>query len=164
MEEGADLSAQPLIYAIGGIRPKSPSPDTHVTHHITAGPLTLDLTKTLSDNTPVDSTPAPVEESNVPFTSRNWLIVAHATLLSLGFLVFLPLGSLVARWTRSYSPAWFKTHRLFNLYASLPVILGGWLLGPLSVWKAGGVHLSDSHQVRPYLHYFSDRLALTSLS
>lgn len=37
-------------------------------------------------------------------------IVAHALISMLGFLVFLPLGALTARWVRTFSPVWFTLH------------------------------------------------------
>lgn len=138
------------------MHPKSSDIHAHLAHHATAGTLTLNLLEELptldASTPPTDNTPTPPTDEAVvlPHTSssRSWIVFAHGILLSLGFLVLLPAGSLVARWSRSFSPAWFKTHRLFNLYIALPLIVVGWLLAPFSVWKAGSKHFSDRHQVR----------------
>ncbi|KAL0572624.1 hypothetical protein V5O48_009327 [Marasmius crinis-equi] len=75
------------------------------------------------------------------------LVLGHGTLLSIGFLVLLPLGSLAARWSRTITPRWFKVHRWSNYLLGLPVILVGWLLGPIAVFDAQASHFLDAHQI-----------------
>ncbi|KAL0947161.1 hypothetical protein HGRIS_013288 [Hohenbuehelia grisea] len=78
---------------------------------------------------------------------RTKLIVAHGVLASAGFLVLLPMGTLVARWGRTLSPHWFKVHWIFNMILAVPVVTLGWMLGPVSVMKFGGSHFSDAHRI-----------------
>jgi hypothetical protein len=81
------------------------------------------------------------------FGTHERYLVAHGALLALGFLVLLPAGSLAARWGRTLTPAWFSVHQMSNYYLALPIILAGWLLGPIAVFNADSSHFSDSHKV-----------------
>ncbi|KAJ7694161.1 hypothetical protein B0H17DRAFT_473065 [Mycena rosella] len=74
-------------------------------------------------------------------------LIWHGLLLSIGFLVLLPAGSLVARWARTFTPRWFKAHRVLNFYIALPIIAGGFILGPLAVLDRQAKHFADAHQV-----------------
>ncbi|KAJ7738466.1 hypothetical protein DFH07DRAFT_966052 [Mycena maculata] len=58
------------------------------------------------------------------------------------------MGSLVARWGRTFTPRWFKIHRLVNFAIALPVIVCGFLLGLLAVSDRKASHFSDAHRVR----------------
>jgi hypothetical protein len=78
-------------------------------------------------------------------------LIWHGILLSVGFLVLLPAGSLVARWGRTFTPRWFKAHRLVNFGVALPVIAAGFILGPLAVLDRQAGHFADAHQVRGVL-------------
>lgn len=52
----------------------------------------------------------------LPWLNYQKLIVAHAALSSIGFLVLLPLGGLLARWARTFVPGtvWFNGHWIIN--------------------------------------------------
>ncbi|KAJ3529645.1 hypothetical protein NMY22_g8908 [Coprinellus aureogranulatus] len=72
---------------------------------------------------------------------------AHAFLLSFGLLFLLPLGILASRWGRTLSPVWFKVHWILNMALAAPVIVLGWLLGPIATWQHGAGHLDDAHKI-----------------
>ena len=48
--------------------------------------------------------------SGIPLLPYQKYIIAHAILSMLGFLVFLPLGAIVARWLRTFTSIWFTAH------------------------------------------------------
>ena len=77
------------------------------------------------------------------------VIILHAFCVSLGFLVLLPAGSLIARWGRSFTPEWFKAHWVTNMVLALPVITLGVLLGPVIVYikPTFRIHLANAHEV-----------------
>jgi len=74
-------------------------------------------------------------------------LVWHGILVSVGFLLLLPTGSLVARWGRTFTPRWFTVHQIVNFGVALPVIAGGWVLGPLAVLDRQATHFADAHQI-----------------
>lgn len=165
-----------LIWAYGMTRPL-PEPDTDLLPHYRAGfirvnfskeavppPPPVDKQMTLptspSDYTGIEHHHVPTPsnggdsatfESTIttagPWGNHEKLIVAHGVLLSFGFLVFLPTGSLIARWTRTLTPKWFKAHSIINMSIAMPVILIGWLLGPMAVVDHQAAHLVSTHQV-----------------
>jgi len=53
----------------------------------------------------------------------------HALLNSIGFIILLPLGALVARYTRTFTRNWFWAHWIIQFLISGPVIFAGWALG-----------------------------------
>jgi len=53
----------------------------------------------------------------------------HAILCSIGFLILLPIGVLVARFSRTFTPRWFYAHGLIQLVISGPIIWAGWNFG-----------------------------------
>jgi len=53
----------------------------------------------------------------------------HALLCSTGFLILLPLGVLLARYTRTFTNHWFWGHAVMQLVISGPVIFAGWAMG-----------------------------------
>ncbi|KAJ7582916.1 hypothetical protein C8J56DRAFT_831919 [Mycena floridula] len=160
-----------LIWAYGLVRPRDSNPHAELTQHFRAGGMVINLTKQLpmtdedmpqkpDENItdpptrpslpPIATPPA----TTAPFTSHETLVAAHGFLVSLGFLVLLPFGSLFARWARTFTPKWFKVHQMFNFYVSLPVIAIGWLLGPAAVIDAQARHLFDAHQICGFVILF----------
>ncbi|KAF9506810.1 hypothetical protein BS47DRAFT_1352402 [Hydnum rufescens UP504] len=51
------------------------------------------------------------------------LIIGHATTISIGFLILLPIGALVARY-RTLNPFWFNIHYFIQTLAALLIIIG----------------------------------------
>lgn len=79
--------------------------------------------------------------------STRGLIIAHGVLLSLGFLVALPLAVLIARYTRLLTSRWLNLHRFIAFVAGAPLIVLGWIIGPVAVAQQGGKHFNDAHKV-----------------
>lgn len=149
---------QQLIWAFGVTRP-DPDPSSTLEQHLDAGKLMLDLTKTIPSTTSSSpsetSTSSPTDtlipdspgNSQGPF--RDPILAAHMVLSFIGFLVLLPSAALIARWGRTRTAAWFKLHWLLNVIFGIPVIVIGWVLGPLSVSRRGRAHIINEHQVIP---------------
>jgi len=70
----------------------------------------------------------------------------HALLCSIGFLILLPIGALIPRYTRTLPYKWFYAHWTFQFLIAAPVIFAGWALGhqTSSLLEAG--HYIDIHQ------------------
>jgi hypothetical protein len=94
----------PLIWAFGTNRPAD-NANSGLQQHIESGIFSLDLTKTLQEGITI-----PRGSTSIPFEPYQKTIIAHAVLSALGFLILLPAGTLVARWTRTYSRKWFTNH------------------------------------------------------
>ncbi|KAF8175535.1 hypothetical protein BJ912DRAFT_1024479 [Pholiota molesta] len=70
----------------------------------------------------------------------------HAILCTSGFLILLPVGVLVARYTRTLPYRWFWAHSFIQLVISAPVIFVGWALGHKTTTVFGTGHFKDPHQ------------------
>jgi len=84
-------------------------------------------------------------ERAIYFPPRSKLI-AHATLCSIGFLIFLPVGVLIARY-RSTNPFWFRMHQFTQVFAGT-LIIAGFALGVNYTNTAynGGISDVDHHK------------------
>ncbi|KAL5511567.1 hypothetical protein ACEPAH_4784 [Sanghuangporus vaninii] len=163
-----DTIEQNAIWALGVSNPLSASPDSNLELHLDSGNFTLNLTNTIDteQNPFLDPSPStasgslssiatfslfpsgdPSTDDGTPFQTFEKLIVAHALLSVLGFLVVLPIGSLIARWTRNLWVNWFYYHWMTQVVFGIPVVVTGWALGPLSVAAQGVAHANDSHKV-----------------
>jgi len=87
------------------------------------------------------------------------MVIAHGILCVLGFLFFLPLGALVARYFRTSTSAWFKAHQTIQFFVAGPVVIVGWALGVAIISNGGGPHFYSTHTVRrkvvvhsPFMH------------
>ncbi|TFK42919.1 hypothetical protein BDQ12DRAFT_564185, partial [Crucibulum laeve] len=168
-------SAEPterLIWAYSMTRPLK-EPDSPLKAHYMAGFFRVDVTKDLPDQPatidPPSAPSAPPHEADIhlhddeqkpdepvdfqtivadgPYKGREKIILTHAILLSAGFLVLLPAGSLIARWGRTITPNWFKAHWVCNMMLAAPAITFGALLGPIAVYDHQAAHLVDAHQI-----------------
>lgn len=120
-----------VIWAFGGTNPDSSAVDATLTQHLESGPTQIDLSQTLaadskdptnpistiaqstsssSGSAPSASTSGDQVFSGIPLLPYQKYIIAHAILSMLGFLVFLPLGAIIARWLRTFTPIWFTAH------------------------------------------------------
>ncbi len=106
--------------------------------HYVAGTINMRLDKPMDDVTEIPSL------RKLP---RYQKLIWHGLLLSVGFLVLLPTGSLVARWGRTLTPRWFNAHRIINFGVALPVIATGIILGLLAVLDRQAKHFVNAHQV-----------------
>ncbi|KAJ3867576.1 hypothetical protein EV359DRAFT_34210 [Lentinula novae-zelandiae] len=127
-----NASFEQLIWAYGMTRPASPDPHTTIYGHYAAGMLLLNLEKdivTSPEGSLDDTTSSPVISQDPLFYSTHELIVlAHGFLITIGML-------------------WFKIHKTLNYVIALPIILGGWTLGPFAVFNARATHFMDAHQI-----------------
>jgi len=53
----------------------------------------------------------------------------HAILSSVGFLIVLPLGALIARYLRTFTKSWFYAHAIIQFFIAGPIIYAGWSYG-----------------------------------
>ncbi|KAI0371728.1 hypothetical protein BV20DRAFT_941333 [Pilatotrama ljubarskyi] len=158
-------TTQMLIWAFGVTIPGA-DPASSIEQHLDAGQFSLDLAKTFQDDpTPASSlalngsTPTPTaatalrptspqSSSQPPAPKRtNGLLVAHAAFCAAGFLILLPLGTLVARWARVFTPRWLSAHWILNVVLGIPAVCVGWALGPLAVAQEGKAHVVTMHQI-----------------
>ena len=156
MPVSGTLGTEYIIWAFGTTNPGSSSPDASFTEHLDMGQSSLDLSKSLSTNTSSGSTPSSTGGSgnndsggiSLPLTKTDKMIIAHGILCLMGFLFFLPLGSLVARYFRTSTSAWFNAHRSIQALLAGPIIIVGWSLGVAAVSSDGGPHFTSTHTVR----------------
>ncbi|KAJ7189428.1 hypothetical protein GGX14DRAFT_529703 [Mycena pura] len=69
----------------------------------------------------------------------------HGIILAVGFLVLLPIGVLIARYTRTFTPHWFWSHAFIQLVISGPVIFYGWAQGYQVARQLELQNLNDPH-------------------
>ncbi|KAM5533724.1 hypothetical protein V8D89_012597 [Ganoderma adspersum] len=82
----------------------------------------------------------------IPLLPFEKFIIAHAVLCVIGFLGLLPLGALVARYTRTFSPNWFKAHWIIQFAVAGPVIIVGVSMGIHAVVLAVSGPVNDVHK------------------
>jgi len=138
--------SESLVFAYSLVLPDK-APDATLAQHQRVGYLTFDLTKEFM--LPIPQRPTRPKPTAKELNRIEKVIVLHAFCVSLGFLVLLPAGSLIARWGRSFTPKWFKAHWVTNMVLALPVITLGVLLGPVIVYikPTFRIHLANAHEV-----------------
>ena len=157
---------QSLVWAFGVTIPPA-DPSASIEQHLDAGNLSLNLTKKLDESsigsalastTTIQSATLATTSALAPSQSfsttaattlshTDGVLVAHAALSAAGFLILLPLGTLVARWARVFTPKWFTAHWFINVVLGIPLTCVGWALGPLAVARRGMGHIVTPHQV-----------------
>jgi len=70
----------------------------------------------------------------------------HAIVCTVGFLILLPLGVLLARYARTFTRRWFWGHAVMQFVISGPVIFAGWALGDQLSKELEMQSLHDPHQ------------------
>ncbi|KZP22026.1 hypothetical protein FIBSPDRAFT_490267 [Athelia psychrophila] len=90
-----------------------------------SGTFTLDFTLLILPNRSLLFFPPPSTTPSTGSTGRkrSMMIVDHAILHAIGFFGLLPLGVLIARWTRTFTTHWFTG------YAVVQAVLSGPLIG-----------------------------------
>ena len=153
-----DNPIEDLIWAYSMTRPSGEA-RAQLLPHYRAGRIKVDYRKEVAKLPPSgsekldtdiikgDSSTGIFDNDHVPWGSHEKLIVVHAVFVSVGFLVLLPSGSLVARWTRTITPKWFRAHSMINMTFGLPIILIGWIFGPIAVANHDDPHFVTAHQV-----------------
>ncbi|KAH8828486.1 hypothetical protein DL96DRAFT_1799194 [Flagelloscypha sp. PMI_526] len=145
-----------LIYAFGTTKPSSSAVDADLEQHAQEGAFTIDLSSTTSTPTAGEtpSTPSSTSgsssgsnsgssSSSQPLSNFEKMIVAHGILMSIGFLVLLPIGALLARLSRTFTNRWFPFHMSIQWFISGPIIVVGFALATAAVQQRGGGPLDD---------------------
>ncbi|KAI0699571.1 hypothetical protein BC835DRAFT_1267610 [Cytidiella melzeri] len=165
----SDGSTQPqIIWAIGETNPESSATDATLLIHNGYGSTTIDLAGTLAAGSIDPTNPAftlgqsssgngtsnPTSgtggdnsgSAGMPLQTYEKYIIAHAIIGVLGFLLFLPLGALVARWMRTYGAVWFTLHWVSQFVIAMPLIVVSFALGTAAVNMNDSIHLNDPHK------------------
>jgi hypothetical protein len=109
-------TTQDIIYAYGSTDPGSADPAASLVQHLDQGALQLNLAKSISSNgttsgsQPTTGSGTATPSFSNPLLPYQKLIVAHAIFCTLGFLLLLPAGVLLARYLRTFITTWFKGH------------------------------------------------------
>lgn len=133
----SDGSTNPtLVWAFSSTNPGSSSTSASIVQHSDMGVTSLNLSGGSSGSSG--------SSGSRPLTSYEQKFVAHAILCTLGYLLFLPIGALLSRYFRTFTPVWFKAHWAVQVFAGT-VIIAGVALGIQGVSDLGGEHLDDTH-------------------
>ncbi|KAG7439470.1 CBD9-like protein [Guyanagaster necrorhizus] len=148
-------TTQNVIYAIGSTNPGSSSASATIQQHFDDGTFQLNLAGTLSatstgsassSGSTSGTSSSGTRPISIPLLPYQRMIVAHAILCVVGFLFFLPFGSLLARYVRTFTPKWYTGHWISQFAISGSLIIIGFALGVQSVTSAGALHLDDNHK------------------
>ncbi|PIL36271.1 hypothetical protein GSI_01933 [Ganoderma sinense ZZ0214-1] len=142
-------TSQSIIWAFGTTNPDDASVSANLVQHIDSGPTTIDMSTPASSSDtsdPVSDPNASSGNNDTPLQPYQKMIVAHAILCTVGFLILLPGGALLARYTRTFTNAWFGGHWVFQFALAGPVITAGVILGIDTVAKEGQPQLADFHK------------------
>ncbi|KAL0067392.1 AdoMet-homocysteine methyltransferase [Marasmius tenuissimus] len=153
-------TTQNLVWAFGDTNPGTSDPKARLQQHSAMGRMHLDLSKSGNSGTPSGGgnsgsgenpgsggqNPPDDIPDDIPLLPYQRLIVAHAIFCTVGFLLFLPAGALLARYLRTFSSVWFKGHWIIQWLLAGSSIVIGVALGIQSVVKAGAMHLDDTHK------------------
>jgi len=114
-------------------------------------------------------------DNQTPLSPLEVLARNHACLCTIGFLIILPLGSLFARYARTFTNQWLYVHWGIQFFIAGPIILTGWVFGYQLVGQfadEGVSHFQDPHQqiglallilyliqvfLGPFIHHFKFR-------
>ncbi|KAI1794222.1 CBD9-like protein [Ganoderma leucocontextum] len=142
-------TSQSIIWAFGTTNPNDASVSATLLQHIDSGPTTIDMSTAVSggdSSDPVSDPDASSGNTDTPLLQYQKMIVAHAALCTVGFLILLPGGALLARYTRTFTNAWFSGHWVFQLALAGPVITAGVILGIDAVATQPSAQLADFHK------------------
>jgi len=141
-------TTQSLVYAFGTTNPGSSSVSATLIQHYDYGAIQLQLTKDISSSNGTGSTSPSTGVVSIPLLPYQKMIVAHAIFCTIGFLLFLPAGALLARYLRTFIPGavWFRGHAILQFFIAGPTIFIGVMLGIAAVANAGAMHLDDDHK------------------
>ncbi|KAF8955170.1 hypothetical protein BDZ97DRAFT_1860297 [Flammula alnicola] len=134
-----------IIWAYSSTNPQSSAVDAHFDKHSDTGEWQLDLTRPQSSSSMSTNGTLPTFDA-LPLYPYQRLIIAHAILCVVGFLLFLPAGAILARYLRVFNPIWFQGHWIIQFALAAPVIVIGVALGIAAVQSAGALHFGDSHR------------------
>ncbi|TCD67202.1 hypothetical protein EIP91_000378 [Steccherinum ochraceum] len=83
---------------------------------------------------------------HIPLLPFQKNIVAHGIVSAIGYLVLLPLGILLARYTRTFTNKWFHAHWFVQTIVSGPLIIASFALARHATTQAGTGHYNDTHK------------------
>lgn len=160
-----DSGRQALIWAYGSTNPNTAAASGSIMQHRASGTAFVDLSSNESSTsgTPATSTgsisiptfgPSSTGTSNaqaVGRTSYQNALIVHAILGSLFAMLFLPLGVLIARFTRSTHVDrphkwWFPLHAAWQGVISLAIGVAAIALGYQLESKRGGGEVKSTHR------------------
>ena len=72
---------------------------------------------------PLSPSPVMATDIVIPLLPFEKYIICHACLCVIGFLGLLPLGALVARYTRTFSPYWYTAHWIIQFAIGTSILL-----------------------------------------
>lgn len=140
-----------IIWAYGRVRPDSSAVDARIHFHAGYGHAEFNLTKPIIEEPEPEASEEVPEElesgvEDVASSPYQKTIITHAVICIIGFLIVLPVGSLIARYLRTFSPIWFQFHWVLQfIFGGTAAIFGGFL-GYRSVEAAGASHYNDAHK------------------
>ena len=130
---------QNIIWAYSTHNPESSSASASIVQHVDAGTSKLNLGNTLTSASRNPTNPVSIGfsvadpgnagnsssnstntgdsndgTSGIPLASYEKMWIAHGILATIGFVVLLPFGSLIARYLRVFTPYWFTAHWIFQ--------------------------------------------------
>ncbi|KAI0821668.1 hypothetical protein BC628DRAFT_1329028 [Trametes gibbosa] len=151
--DSSSSTAQTIIWAFGNVKPENSAEDAVLLQHLESNPIRIDMSQSVAADS-VAHLASPATDPNAvtggkvdtplqPFQKK---IVAHALLCTIGFLILLPAGALLARYSRTFTNTWFTGHWVFQLAFAGPVIVAGIALGISAVSTAQVKHLDDDHK------------------
>ena len=129
-----------MVWAYSRNKPSSRDSAATLKYHDARGVITLDLRSQKGDNS------SPKE---ITLNRYERLIVLHALFVSFGFLILLPFGGIVARYTRTFTSKWIKVHRISNMFVALPIVALGLGSAMTAIRVNEGFHVNDVHQAGP---------------
>ncbi|KAF7293947.1 CBD9-like protein [Mycena kentingensis (nom. inval.)] len=138
--DSTDAATQPIIYAYGTQNPGSTAEDASFAQHLDRGATSLNLQRSLTSTNSTGSGSGSSGDTgdaedtggvtdDIPLTPYQRMIIAHAIFCVLGFALFLPIGALVARFLRTFSPGWYTAHWIAQFIFAGVSILAGVVLG-----------------------------------
>ncbi|KIJ39420.1 hypothetical protein M422DRAFT_49570 [Sphaerobolus stellatus SS14] len=140
---------QTLIWAFGINNPSSSAVSAVLTQHINSGVFSLDLTKTLSATAAAGASGSNSTSTGgsqtIPFQVYQKTIIAHAAVVTFGFLFLLPSGVLLARYTRTWNNKWFTGHWILQSGIGGLFCIVGIILGFIAVHQHG-VDIPSTHK------------------
>uniref|UniRef100_A0A1D1ZCF9 Ferric-chelate reductase 1 n=1 Tax=Anthurium amnicola TaxID=1678845 RepID=A0A1D1ZCF9_9ARAE len=119
---------QIFAYAYATLNPEDPYIDAYLPRHDYNGNIKLDLEKGSSELSQYDK-----------------LVIAHASLMFLAWLVIIPSAIFIARFAKNVlKTTWFKLHAGIQVFLSIPVVLAG---SSLAFAAAGDLKFDDPHKI-----------------
>ncbi|KAI0314226.1 hypothetical protein OF83DRAFT_463876 [Amylostereum chailletii] len=149
MPYDSEEETQDIIWAYSRFRPESARTNGHISIHHQVGSTSLKILRTDAGPVAQGETDTAVEESSlngVPLLPYQKMIILHAIFCIAGFLVLLPLGSLLARYMRGVYPSSITLHWVIQGSVAGSVILIGILAGFKAVEKSNAAHFDDAHK------------------